>query len=81
MPTTTTPRTGFPGRTISPRTWSARAFYDPVERGFERDLRKRLDYFARLRASGYMTARRFLGEIAPGAGAEPPSDTRHGHAA
>ena len=26
-------------------------FYDPVERGFERDLKKRLDYFSRLRSS------------------------------
>ena len=25
-------------------------FYRPVERGFEREIRKRLDYFARLRA-------------------------------
>jgi hypothetical protein len=39
MPMTTTPRTGSPGRTIS-RTHEPGAFYEPVERGFERDLKK-----------------------------------------
>jgi putative ATPase len=34
-------------------------FYTPPERGFERELKKRLDYFAKLRGSG--TTRRLPG--------------------
>ncbi len=40
---------GFSGQSYFPETLPRTVFYDPVERGFERDLRKRLDYFARLR--------------------------------
>ena len=47
--TTTTRPTRFPARTISPRGSAARQFYDPPERGFEREIRKRLDYWAKLR--------------------------------
>ena len=31
------------------RARRARQFYDPPERGFEREIRKRLDYWAKLR--------------------------------
>ncbi len=41
---------GFSGQNYFPDTMAREAFYQPVERGFERDLKKRLDYFARLRA-------------------------------
>ena len=41
---------GFSGQNYFPDGMTRPQFYDPVERGFERDLRKRLDYFAKLRA-------------------------------
>ncbi len=41
---------GFSGQDYFPETMPREAFYQPVERGFERELKKRLDYFARLRA-------------------------------
>ncbi len=41
---------GFSGQNYFPDTMAREAFYQPVERGFERELKKRLDYFARLRA-------------------------------
>ncbi|BAI72511.1 ATPase [Azospirillum sp. B510] len=40
---------GFSGQNYFPEGMARRAFYQPVERGFERDLRKRLDYWAKLR--------------------------------
>jgi len=40
---------GFSGQNYFPETMERAAFYDPPERGFERELRKRLDYFAKLR--------------------------------
>lgn len=40
---------GFSGQNYFPDDMDRATFYDPVERGFERDLRKRVDYFARLR--------------------------------
>ncbi len=42
---------GFSGQDYFPETMTRPVFYLPVERGFERELRKRLDYFARLRAT------------------------------
>jgi len=41
---------GFSGQDYFPETMARAAFYQPVERGFERDLKKRLDYFSKLRA-------------------------------
>jgi putative ATPase len=41
---------GFSGQDYFPETLGRHQFYDPVDRGFERDIRKRLDYWARLRA-------------------------------
>jgi putative ATPase len=41
---------GFSGQDYFPETVARAAFYQPVERGFERDLAKRLAYFAKLRA-------------------------------
>jgi putative ATPase len=41
---------GFSGQNYFPDGMARPAFYAPVERGFERDLKKRLDYFAKLRA-------------------------------
>ncbi len=40
---------GFSGQNYFPDGMGRREFYKPVERGFERDLRKRLDYWAKLR--------------------------------
>ncbi|GHA12728.1 ATPase AAA [Devosia pacifica] len=42
---------GFSGQEYFPEAIGRQDFYKPVERGFERELRKRLDYFDRLRAS------------------------------
>ncbi|PIO99184.1 replication-associated recombination protein A [Pleomorphomonas carboxyditropha] len=39
----------FSGQDYFPEKMGRRSFYRPVERGFERELRKRLDYWARLR--------------------------------
>jgi len=39
----------FSGQDYFPEGMGRRAFYRPVERGFERDIKKRLDYWARLR--------------------------------
>ncbi len=40
----------FSGQDYFPPKLGRRQFYAPVERGFEREIRKRLDYWARLRA-------------------------------
>ena len=40
---------GFSGQDYFPEALGRQQFYKPVERGFERELKKRLDYFARLR--------------------------------
>ena len=42
---------GFSGQDYFPDDMERKSFYQPVERGFERDLKKRLDYFTKLRAS------------------------------
>lgn len=41
---------GFSGQNYFPDGVERPDFYQPVERGFERDLKKRKDYFAKLRA-------------------------------
>ena len=38
---------GFSGQNYFPDAMARQSFYDPVERGFERDLQKRLAYFKR----------------------------------
>ena len=40
----------FSGQDYFPEKMGRRTFYDPPERGFEREIRKRLDYWAKLRA-------------------------------
>lgn len=40
---------GFSGANYFPDEMGRMDFYQPVERGFERDIRKRLDYWAKLR--------------------------------
>jgi replication-associated recombination protein RarA len=47
--TITTRRMRFPVRITSPTKLARKRFYEPVERGFERELRKRLDYWDKLR--------------------------------
>ena len=41
---------GFSGQNYFPETMKRGVYYFPVERGFERELKKRVDYFAKLRA-------------------------------
>ncbi len=41
---------GFSGQNYFPDSMKHGVYYQPVERGFERELKKRLDYFAKLRA-------------------------------
>ncbi len=41
---------GFSGQDYFPESMGRTEFYAPVERGFERDLKKRIGYFAKLRA-------------------------------
>ncbi|MCR9072442.1 MAG: replication-associated recombination protein A [Alphaproteobacteria bacterium] len=40
---------GFSGQDYFPDGMARQRFYNPVERGFEREIRKRVDYFDRLR--------------------------------
>jgi len=40
---------GFSGQDYFPESMPRRTFYDPPERGFEREIRKRLDYWAKRR--------------------------------
>lgn len=42
---------GFSGQNYFPEDMERSEFYKPVERGFERDIKKRLEYWAKLRAS------------------------------
>ena len=41
---------GFSGQNYFPDKMQREEFYAPVDRGFERELKKRVDYFAKLRA-------------------------------
>ncbi|MBX3560135.1 MAG: replication-associated recombination protein A, partial [Chelatococcus sp.] len=40
----------FSGQNYFPDELGRQMFYDPPDRGFEREIRKRLDYWAKLRA-------------------------------
>lgn len=42
---------GFSGQNYFPEEMARPSYYVPVERGFERELKKRLDYFAKLRST------------------------------
>ena len=39
----------FSGQNYFPKEMGRQAFYEPVERGFEREIKKRLDYWSKLR--------------------------------
>ena len=41
---------GFSGQDYFPEGMKRPVFYAPPERGFERELKKRVEYFAKLRA-------------------------------
>ncbi|MCW5751733.1 MAG: replication-associated recombination protein A [Alphaproteobacteria bacterium] len=43
---------GFSGQNYFPDGMPREGYYNPTDRGFEREVRKRLDYWARLRARG-----------------------------
>jgi putative ATPase len=40
---------GFSGQNYFPDSMVRETYYDPPERGFEREIRKRLEYWAQLR--------------------------------
>ncbi|MBI3435602.1 MAG: replication-associated recombination protein A, partial [Proteobacteria bacterium] len=40
---------GFSGQDYFPERLGRQSFYDPPDRGFEREIRKRLDYWMKLR--------------------------------
>lgn len=40
---------GFSGQNYFPEEMGRRRFYNPVDRGFEREIKKRIDYFDKLR--------------------------------
>lgn len=42
---------GFSGQNYFPEEMERECFYAPVERGFEREMKKRIDYFNSLRAA------------------------------
>ena len=62
MPTTTTQEEAFSGQDYFPEELGRQTFYDPPERGFEREIRKRLDYWAKLRKdkAGTLMLRRLV---------------------
>jgi putative ATPase len=39
----------FSGQDYFPEQLGQKTFYEPVERGFEREIKKRLEYWAKLR--------------------------------
>ncbi len=45
----TTRRKRFPAKDYFPESLGRQTFYAPVERGFEREIRKRLEYWTKLR--------------------------------
>jgi putative ATPase len=48
---------GFSGQNYFPDTVERRSFYRPQERGFEREIKKRLDYWDKLRGRASEAAR------------------------
>lgn len=48
---------GFSGQNYFPEEMGRRRFYTPVDRGFEREIKKRIDYFDKLRAEKQRTAK------------------------
>ena len=46
---TTIPPDAFSGQDYFPEALGRQTFYDPPDRGFEREIRKRLEYWAKLR--------------------------------
>lgn len=46
---------GFSGQNYFPEEMERETFYSPVERGFEREMKKRVDYFKSLRAAAQAT--------------------------
>ena len=49
---------GFSGQNYFPETMKRPVYYQPVDRGFERELKKRVDFFAGLRAKRQSDKRR-----------------------
>ena len=42
---------GFSGQDYFPEDMQREEYYNPVERGFERDLKKRIEYWKKIRES------------------------------
>ncbi len=57
---------GFSGQDYFPEGMERPSFYRPVERGFEREMKKRVEWFAKLRAE-----RRGAGEVSSGSPSPP----------
>ena len=68
----------FSGQDYFPEALGRQQFYDPPERGFEREIRKRLDYWAKLRRkrSG-VTLRGKRGPRQPGGGKQIAGPRHH----
>ena len=49
LPLRPRPARAFSGQDYFPEKMGRQTFYDPPERGFEREIRKRLDYWAKIR--------------------------------
>ncbi|TAN47580.1 MAG: replication-associated recombination protein A, partial [Rhodospirillales bacterium] len=49
---------GFSGQNYFPEGMKRQRFYNPAERGFEREIRKRLDYWDKLRSERRQTMKR-----------------------
>ena len=53
----------FSGQNYFPDALARQQFYNPPERGFEREIRKRLEYWAKLRKERGGRGCRFVGTI------------------
>ena len=61
--TITTRRETFSGQDYFPEGMGRQQFYDPPERGFEREIKKRLEYWAKLRKERGSCNRRLRGTM------------------
>ena len=62
----------FSGQDYFPEAMGRQTFYDPPDRGFEREIRKRLEYWAKLRRERPGTAGRLDMRLHDNAGSRRP---------
>ena len=67
----------FSGQDYFPESLGRQQFYDPPERGFEREIRKRLDYWAKLRRERSGQLRGSRGPRQPGGGKQIAGPRHH----